>query len=63
MATTDTTTGHANQTTTYSVLVVFTVDPHRDEHLQNPQAIRDEATSWLHSLDATVHHVTVRTED
>jgi hypothetical protein len=40
--------------------VVFTVDAGSDEHLQDQQAIRDEAASWIESLDATVHGVTVR---
>lgn len=63
MATTETTNAHSSQATTYSLLVVFTVNPRTHEHLQDPQAIRDEATSWLQSLDATVSDVTVRNED
>ena len=55
MATTATTT--PNQPVTYSLLVIFTVDPSTDEHLQDQQSIRDEAESWLTSLDATVHGV------
>ena len=55
MAATATTT--TNQPITYSLLVIFTVDPSTDEHLQDQQSIRDEAESWLASLDATVHGV------
>ena len=33
----------ANETITYAMLVIFTVTPSRDEHLQDGQAIRDEA--------------------
>jgi len=52
-----------NQTVTYTLLVIFTVDPSTDEHLQDTQAIRDEAESWITSLDATVHGVSVRKAD
>ena len=52
-----------NQTVTYTLLVIFTVDPRTDEHLQDAQAIRDEAESWITSLDATVHGVSVRKAD
>ena len=45
---------------TYALLVIFTVDPCVDMSLQDQQAIRDEAESWLESLDATVHRVVVR---
>jgi hypothetical protein len=41
----------------------LTVDPHSDEHLHDQQGIRDEAASWLESLDATVHGVSVRKVD
>jgi hypothetical protein len=61
MATTATTT--PNQPVTYSLLVIFTVDPSTDEHLQDQQSIRDEAESWLTSLDATVHGVNIRKAD
>ena len=61
MATTATTT--PNQPVTYSLLVIFTVDPCTDEHLQDQQAIRDEAESWLASLDATVRGVSIRKAD
>ena len=44
-------------------LVIFTVAPGSDEHLQDQQAIRDEAESWLTSLDAKVHGVNVRKAD
>ena len=52
-----------NQAVTYTLLVIFTVNPRIDEHLQDQQAIRDEAQSWLASLDATVHGVSVRKAD
>jgi hypothetical protein len=58
MATTATTT--PNQPVTYSLLVIFTVDPGTHERLQDQQAIRDEAHGWLASLDATVHGVNIR---
>ena len=61
MATTATNT--QNQPVTYSLLVIFTVDPSTDEHLHDQQAIRDEADSWLASLDATVHGVNIRKAD
>jgi len=41
----------------------LTVDPSTDEHLQDQQPIRDEAESWLASLDATVHGVNIRKAD
>lgn len=53
----------ANHTITYAMLVIFTVTPASDEHLRDGQAIRDEAQSWLESLDATVHGVSVRPAD
>ena len=61
MATTSTTT--PNQPVTYSLLVIFNVDPSTDEHLHDQQAIRDEAENWLASLDATVHGVNIRKAD
>src|SRR5207253_8031385 len=61
MATTATTT--PNQPVTYSLLVVFTVDPGTHERLQDQQDIRTEAESWLTSLDATVHGVNIRKAD
>jgi hypothetical protein len=60
MATTLQTIRNQDQTITYALLVVFTVDARSDEHLQDQQAIRDEATSWIESLDATVQGVCVR---
>ena len=63
MATTTTTTDTPNQPATYSLLVIFTVDARRDEHLRDQQAIRDEAISWLQSLDSTVHGVNIRRAD
>ena len=47
-------------TTTYALLVIFTVHPDGDQHLDDQQAIRDEAQSWLESLDATVQGVNIR---
>jgi hypothetical protein len=61
MATTPTTT--QNKTITYAMLVVFTVDARSDEHLQDVQAICDEAKSWIAGLDATVQGVCVRKTD
>lgn len=61
MAATPTTT--ANPPVTYALLIVFTVDPRTDEHLQDQQAIRDQASRWIASLDATVHGVSVRKAD
>jgi hypothetical protein len=58
MATTATTT--PNPPVTYTLLVIFTVDPDSDAHLQDQQSIRDETESWLASLDATVHGVNIR---
>jgi len=49
-----------NKTTTYTMLVIFTVHPESDDQLQDQQTIRDEAQSWLESLDATVHGVNIR---
>ena len=48
---------------TYTLLVIFTVDPCTGEHLQDQQSIRDEAENWLASLDATVHGVNIRKAD
>lgn len=48
-----------NATTTYTMLVIFTVHPDSDDTLHHQQAIRDEAQSWLESLDATVHGVNI----
>ena len=61
MATTATTT--PKQPVTYSLLVIFTVDPSTGEHLQDQQSIRDEAARWLASLDATVPGVNIRKAD
>ena len=58
MAMTATTT--TNQPVTYTLLVIFTVDPRIDEHLQDQRVIRDEAERWLASLEATVHGVNIR---
>jgi hypothetical protein len=61
MAMTATTT--PNPPVTYTLLVIFTVDPDSDAHLQDQQSIRDETESWLASLDATVHGVNIRKAD
>ena len=45
MATTATTA--PNEPVTYTLLVIFTVDPRTHEHLQDQQAIRNEAHGWL----------------
>jgi hypothetical protein len=45
---------------TYAVTVTFTVHEHTDEYLQSAQAIQEEFESWLESLRATVHAVSVR---
>jgi hypothetical protein len=47
---------------TYTVTVTFTVHEHSDDYLQSEQAISEEFESWLESLNATVHAVTVRPE-
>ena len=52
-----------SQPVTYTLLVIFTMDPCTDEHLQNQQAMSDEAESWLASLDATIHGVNIRKAD
>jgi hypothetical protein len=52
-----------NPPVTYALLVIFTVEPHTHEHLQDQQAIRDKAQRWLTSLEATVHGVNVRKAD
>ena len=44
----------------YSVTVTFSVESPPDEHLRDDRAIRDEVESWLASLKATVHSVTVK---
>lgn len=44
---------------TYTATVRFTVHNYSDEHLCHIQAIKAELESWLESLDATVHAVTV----
>jgi hypothetical protein len=59
MTTTDTTTARLDQAISYSLHIVFTRDAGSDANLDDDRAIRDEATSWLQSLGATVHVVTV----
>ena len=51
--------GRGGGVVTYTATVTFTVHDHSDEHLQRVQAIKGEIKSWLESLDATVHAVTV----
>jgi hypothetical protein len=65
MATTHTTTQATTETRpiTYTLLVVFTVDEHSGESLRDTASIRDEAASWLDSLNATVRGVSVRPAD
>ena len=57
------TTTAENTTTTYAMLVIFTVDHNSHENLHDQQAMRDEAQSWLESLDATVQGVCIRKTD
>lgn len=47
------------KTTIYELRIVSTVDSQSDEHLQSEQAIRDEASSWLESLNGTVERVSL----
>jgi hypothetical protein len=63
MATTQNIIANQNRPTTYTLLVVFTVDEHSHENLQDQQAIRDEAASWIESLAAKVRGVSVRKAD
>jgi hypothetical protein len=63
MATTRTTITKPNRPITYVLSVVFTVDARSHENLQHEEAIRNEAASWLESLDATVRSVSVRKVD
>lgn len=61
MATTATTT--PNEPVTYTLLVIFTVEPRTHEHLQDQQTIRENAQRWLTGLDAKVRGVNVRKAD
>ena len=63
MATTANNTDSQNETTTYALLVVFTVTPESDEHLHDEGAIRAEAQSWIESLNAGVKGVCLRKAD
>lgn len=45
----------------YTIAVTLTVGA-SDEHLQDEQAIRDEVRSWFEGLGATVHAVSVHSE-
>jgi hypothetical protein len=60
-STNNTTTG--TQAVTYAMLVIFTVHPESDQALHDQQTIRDEAQSWIESLDATVQGVCIRRAD
>ena len=51
------------RTTTYALLVIFTVHPESERHLRDQQGIRNEAQSWLESVGASVHGVNVRKAD
>lgn len=42
----------------FTVTITFTTHPD-SEHLGDQQEIRDEVQSWLESLRATVHAITV----
>ena len=44
----------------YTVIVIFSTHPDTDPHLRDAAAIEGEFESWLESLEATVHSVTVR---
>ena len=48
---------------TFTVTVRFTTPLDSDDHLRDEQAIRDEVQSWLESLRATVHGVTIHRGD
>ena len=63
MATTSTTTAPSNETITYALLVVFTVNPNSHDNLQDQLAIRGEVQSWLESLNAGVKGVCLRRAD
>ncbi|MGE3336004.1 MAG: hypothetical protein AB7I36_20380 [Rhodospirillaceae bacterium] len=51
------------RTVTYAMLVIFTVPTGAAAQMQDTQVMRDEAQSWLESLDATVHGVNIRKAD
>jgi hypothetical protein len=51
------------RTTTYALLVIFTVHPDSERNLHDQQGIRAEAQSWLESVGTTVHGVNVRKAD
>lgn len=63
MATTTTTTATKNETITYALLVIFTVDANADARLHDQQAIREQAAGWITGLDATVQGVNIRKAD
>ena len=45
---------------TYTVTVTFSVGSPPGEHLADEEAVKGEITSWLESLDAEVHEVSVQ---
>lgn len=51
------------RTTTYALLVIFTVHPESERNLHDQQGIRAEAQSWLESVGITVHGVNIRKAD
>ena len=63
MTTTQEISKDSTKATTYTLLVVFTVDENAHHNLRDQLAIRDEAASWLDSLDAKVEGVCVRKGD
>lgn len=63
MTTTQEISKESTKAATYTLLVVFTVDDNPHHNLRNQQAIRDEAASWLESLEAKVEGVCVRKGD
>jgi hypothetical protein len=63
MATTLQTITNPDRTTTYAMLVIFTVDANSHENLHDQKRMRDEAQSWLESLNASVKGVNVRKAD
>jgi hypothetical protein len=48
------------KTRTYVLQVTFTIDFTADEHMQSPQAIRNETRSWLENLGAAVQMIEIR---
>lgn len=46
--------------TTHVLSVTFTVDLHCDDHIQTPDAIRNEALTWLRHMGADIQRIDVR---